>query len=78
MDPDDHALTMSQGYQGNAGKEYRGQIQSKLEAGDWRGAMAMEIHDVRHVAAQVGDPKKYNEAMTEMLAYAKCREFLKK
>lgn len=78
MDPDDHALTMSHGYQGNAGKEYRGQVQSKLDAGDWRGAMAMEIRDVRRVATQVGDPKKYNEAMKEMLTYAKCRGFLKK
>ena len=78
MDPDDHALTMSHGYQGNAGKEYRGQVQSKLDAGDWRGAMAMEIRDVRRVASQVGDPKKYNEAMKEMLTYAKCRGFLKK
>ena len=78
MAPEDHELTMSHGYQGNAGKEYRALIKNKLDEGDWRGAMAMEIRDVRRVATQVGDPRKYNEAMQEMLAYSKCRGFLNK
>ncbi|WP_178084654.1 MULTISPECIES: hypothetical protein [unclassified Pseudomonas] len=78
MEPYDHSQTMSHGHQGNPGKAYRAQVQSKIEVGDMRGAMAMEIRDVRRVATQVGQPRKYNEAMQEMLAYAKCRKFLDK
>jgi hypothetical protein len=34
--------------------------------------MAIEIQDVRRIAAQTGDRRKYNEAIREMLAYSKC------
>ncbi|MGS0468144.1 RHS repeat-associated core domain-containing protein [Cobetia marina] len=78
MTPEDHKLTMSHGYQGNAGRDYRKSVGSKIDEGNWRGAMAMEIRDVRRVAAQVGEPRKYNEAMKEMLSYSKCRGFLDK
>jgi len=40
--------------------------------------MATEILDPRRVVRSVGDPIKYNEAMQEVLAYAKCRGTLKK
>lgn len=36
--------------------------------------MAIEIMDVRRVAAEAGDLKKYNEAIQEMLEYYKCIE----
>ncbi|QDQ28896.1 RHS repeat protein [Chitinimonas arctica] len=78
MAPADHAKTMSHGHQGNAGKAYRSGIQAMLDAGDWRGAMATELKDIRRVAAQTGNPRKYNEAMQEMLAYAKCKGLLDK
>ena len=78
MAPEDHALTMSHGYQGNAGKAHRAQTKVMLNSGKWRSAMALKIRDVRRVAAQVGQPTKYNKAMQEMLAFAKCRELLTK
>jgi hypothetical protein len=34
--------------------------------------LAKEINDVRKIARKAGDPKKYNEAMMEMLEYFKC------
>jgi hypothetical protein len=40
--------------------------------------MAIEIRDVRRVAAQTGDRRKYNEAIQEMLAYSKCIGVLQK
>ena len=36
-----------------------------------RDAMAAEIRDVRRVAKESGDQRKYNEAIFEMLDYAK-------
>ena len=36
--------------------------------------MTMEIRDIRRVATEAGDPKKYNQAIKEMLAYFKCLE----
>ncbi|WP_267875872.1 hypothetical protein [Massilia sp. CCM 8734] len=36
--------------------------------------MRIEIDDVRRVAREAGDPKRYNEAMHEMLEYFKCLE----
>ena len=34
--------------------------------------MAKEIRDIRQVAKNINDPKKYNEAIREMLEYFKC------
>ncbi len=34
--------------------------------------MAIEVLDVRRIAALIEDPRKYNEAMLEMLEYFKC------
>ena len=45
-----------------------------IKSGNWRGAMAKEIKDIRRVAKDIGDPRKYNEAIKEMLDYFKCLE----
>lgn len=78
MDPDDHKKTSSHGHNGNAGKNYRADVKSLIDAGDMRKAIAKEIQDVRRVAAQSGDRTKYNTAVREMLAYAKCIKMLDK
>jgi hypothetical protein len=49
-------------------------IEGMLEKGEWRKALATEILDVRRVAREANDPKRYNEAVKEMLAYFKCLE----
>nr|WKF59090.1 hypothetical protein HUO10_003599 [Paraburkholderia busanensis] len=74
MDPDDHAATSSNGQNGNLGKTYRNMIKGLLQDGKWREAMLKEILDVRRIAAGIDDPRKYNEAMLEMLEYFKCLE----
>jgi len=43
-----------------------------IDKGEWRKALAKEINDIRKIARKAGDPKKYNEAMMEMLEYFKC------
>ena len=72
MDPDDHALTSSNGQNGRVGRRYRALIESLLKDGKWREAMLKEIQDVRRIAKQIKDARKYNEAMLEMLEYFKC------
>jgi hypothetical protein len=73
MDPKDHAKTSINGQMAGS-IEYREKIADLIAAGDWRKAMATEIRDIRKVAKNSGDPKKYNEAMREMLTYYKCLE----
>uniref|UniRef100_UPI0039062BBC RHS repeat-associated core domain-containing protein n=1 Tax=Pseudomonas sp. KCJK9044 TaxID=3344562 RepID=UPI0039062BBC len=75
MDPSDHARTSSHGRQGNAGKAYRAEIQQMINSENMRGTMAMEIRDVRRVASESGQPRKYNVAMQEVLAYSKCQGY---
>lgn len=72
MDPTDHRATSSHGHQGADGARYRAEIEALLKAGKWREAMAKEIDDLRRVAKEAGDPKKYNQAIKEMLGYFKC------
>ncbi|HDR9086724.1 hypothetical protein [Burkholderia vietnamiensis] len=74
MDPDDHAMTSSNGQNGRAGKAYRAMIGGLLRDGKWREAMLKEILDVRKLASEINDGRKYNEAMLEMLEYFKCLE----
>ncbi len=77
MDPTDHAATSS--YKNSAAaQQYRDKLSTMIASGNYRGAMATEILDVRRVACSAGDPTKYNEAMGEMLSYAKCKGMLKK
>jgi len=74
MDPPDHRDTTSNGNNGRQGIAYRKMIEGLLKKGEWRKAMAIEIRDVRRIARDVGNPRKYNEAMLEMLEYFKCLE----
>lgn|GEM_PF-935608 len=74
MDPDDHAMTSSNGQNGRAGKAYRAMIGDLLRDGKWREAMLKEILDVRRLASEINDGRKYNEAILEMLEYFKCLE----
>lgn len=74
MEPVDHRATTSNGNNGHAGRAYRAMIENLLKNGDWRKAMAIEIKDVRRTAKDVNDPRKYNEAMLEMMEYFKCLE----
>jgi hypothetical protein len=73
MDPTDHRMTRSNGsVPGSA--LYRQKIEALLKAGKWREAMLKEIHDIRRIQGIINDPRKYNEAMLEMLEYFKCLE----
>lgn len=71
MEPKDHRETSSFGGGKNAEK-YRNELQDKFNNGNARSAMAQEIYDVRRAAKEVsGDARKYNQAMRQMLEYAK-------
>jgi hypothetical protein len=72
MEADDHALTSSYGNSRQA-QEYRDKIQSLIESGNTRDAMAQEVKDVRNIAGS-----KYNKALQEMLDYAKKSNYLNK
>ncbi|MBC6946553.1 DUF4150 domain-containing protein [candidate division KSB1 bacterium] len=71
MDPKDHAKTLSNG-SGNLAYNYRKMLAGLIADGKWRDAMAMDIRDARNIARMGGDPKKYNQAIKEMLAYFNC------
>jgi RHS repeat-associated protein len=71
MEPPDHAETMSHGSQGAPGAEFRAKQRELIEQGKHRDAMAREVKDVRRVAREAGEPRKYNNAMRQMLEYAK-------
>jgi hypothetical protein len=73
MDPNDHKQTLSRG-SGTDNVNHRAMIEELLKNGEWRKAMAIELQDIRDIAKQSGDPRKYNEAMREMLEYFKCLE----
>ncbi len=73
MDPADHKDTSSSGSSRDAVR-YRQMIERLLKDGKWRAAMSLEIDDIRSIAKSTGDPRKYNEAMLEMLEYFKCLE----
>jgi hypothetical protein len=72
MDPDDHAMTSSNGQNGRAGKRYRKMIGDLLKDGKWREAMSTEIRDIRRIASELSNQRKYNGAIQEMLEYFKC------
>ena len=73
MDPKDHAKTSSNGQMAGS-IDYREMLADLISAGEWRKVMATEINDVRRVARAIESPRKYNEAMLEMLEYFKCLE----
>lgn len=72
MDPNDHVKTSSNGQQGPSAKVYIRKIEKLINDGKLNEAMIEEIKDIRRVARAIGDPRKYNEAMLEMLEYFKC------
>jgi len=72
MDPKDHAKTSSNGRWGDLAEDYRSEIKDMIDKDAWRKALAREMNDVRKIARKAGDPRKYNEAMREMLEYFKC------
>lgn len=74
MDPPDHRETMSNGNQGLEGRIFRDDMAKMLEQGRWRDAMVKEVKDVKRIAWEIGNPRKYNEAMLEMPEYFKCLE----
>jgi len=74
MDPEDHDMTSSNGKKGARGARYRAQIEQLLKDKKWREAMVKEIRDIRQIPKNINDPRKYNEAMREMLEYFKCLE----
>jgi len=72
MDLPDHYATSSNGRQGAAGARYRAETARLIQEGRYRDAMAREIKDVRRAADEVSnDPRKYYEAIREMLDYAR-------
>jgi hypothetical protein len=71
MERFDHVATTSNG-SGRESVRYRETLKALVIAGRWRDAMAMEILDVRQVAREAGEARRYNEALSEMLAYFKC------
>lgn len=73
MAPPDHKKTSSNGYSKDA-ILYREMIEKLIKNKQWRKAMAIEIKDVREIAKDAGNQRKYNEAMLEMLEYFKCLE----
>jgi hypothetical protein len=78
MDPLDHRETSSWGSSTEA-IEYRNDLKAMIDDGKMRDAMATEIRDVRRVARDFAEqPRKYNEAMREMLDYAKKAGYLDK
>ena len=77
MDPTNHKQTSSYG-RDPASRQFRKEQKQLIESGNMRGAMAREIGDVRRVAQEGGNVRKYNTAMQEMLEYAKKEKMLNK
>jgi hypothetical protein len=72
MDPNDHHNTSSNGRHGRKSAVYRLETADMIDNGNYRGAMAREIYDVRRAAQKgSGDRTKYNKAIGEMLDYAR-------
>jgi len=72
MEDTDHRQTASYGSRVH-GPPYSKQ-RSDLQAGHTMDAIYLDIVDARRVAAQAGDPTRYDEAIGQMMAYARCPE----
>ena len=73
----DHLKTSSHGSRSGSAI-YRADIENLLNKGQVRKAMAIEIRDVRRAALQgSGDIRKYNQAVREMLEYARSIGYIK-
>jgi RHS repeat-associated protein len=78
MDPADHHATSSNGKVAGSAI-YRANLKTMIADGRMRDAMATEVRDVRRAAEMVsGNMKKYNQAMQQMLEYAKGKGWLSK
>lgn len=75
MTPTDHARTRSNGKRLGS-HEYREMIGDMISGGNMRGAMATEIRDVRRVALEAGDPRRYNNAIREMMDYSRSQGYI--
>ncbi|MBZ0136445.1 MAG: HINT domain-containing protein [Planctomycetes bacterium] len=62
----DHINTSSYG-----SPDYVQRIEKLLNKDQWRKAFAMEIRDVRRVARESANPRRYNSAIREMMAYSR-------
>lgn len=71
MDEADHANTASYSNSRMA-QAYRARQSSLIASGRFLDAVAMDIADVRRVAALAGNPEKYDHALAEMQAYVAC------
>ncbi len=72
MDRADHQRTMSHGNQGSAAQAYRDQQADLIRGGRIEEAFAMDVADVMRIAAEIGDPLKYADAIAEAAAYLWC------
>lgn len=78
MEPADHAETSSNGQKAGSAL-YRDRLKTMIDDGRMRDAMATEVRDVRRAAQVVSSNiKKYNQAMQQMLDYAKGKGWLDK
>jgi hypothetical protein len=71
MDPNDHHKTPSNGQMKGAAI-YSYDIKQLLDKGEWRNALAKEIRAVRKIANVIKDPRKYNDAISEILKHFHC------
>ena len=71
MEEVDHKETLSFG-SFKAAELYRDQQRELIKAGKLKTAFANDAADVRRVAAEAGDPTRYDEAIKEAQAYAEC------
>ena len=70
MDKADHRILSSTG-SSNEAKEYRARQRDLIEAGDFKGAVKMDIDDIHE---KCGD--KYDGALHEMLDYMEERGYI--
>ena len=68
--PEDHRNTLSYGSKAK-NIESRKQVKKLIDEGQARKSLAMEIRDVRRVARDAGDPRRYNQALLQAAKYAK-------
>ncbi|EFO33270.1 phosphoglycerate kinase [Roseibium sp. TrichSKD4] len=70
MDPADHRLTSSRGSSAEA-KAYRAEQKRLLDLGKLEEAIQMDIDDIRRIENEIGQPGKYDNAIKEMVNYAR-------
>ena len=71
MEPADHHQTASWGNSKDA-VAYRARQTELIRNGKFTEAFANDVQDARRIAAEAGDPKRYDQAIKEALAYLDC------